>query len=108
MHIYLTGNFDIAGVVVVVFFYVNLRFCVEKLLVTQGAQSSDSDASDFTGDEGAAAKLFRLPPGRLHVSRHRYREFKPIGDTASGLQQVDSPARLSVFLPDMSASTLNG
>lgn len=88
----------------------NLRGCVENvLLVIQGAQSSGSDASDFTGDEGAAVKLFRLPPGRLHVSRHRYREFKAKGDTAteppSGLQQVDSA---SVFLPDMSASTLNG
>lgn len=78
----------------------------KALLVTQGAHSSDSDASDFTGDDGAAVKLFLLPPGRLHASRHRYRELRPRGDTdTSGLKTVDSP---SVFLPDISASTLNG
>lgn len=50
----------------------NLRGCVEnELLVTQGAQSSDSDASDFTGEEGAVVELSWLPPGGLHVSRHR-------------------------------------
>lgn len=67
------------------------------VLVTHGAQSSDSDASDFTGEEVVVVELFRFPPGGLHVSRHRYREFKLVGDTSSeplsGLQQVDSPPR---------------
>lgn len=87
----------------------NVRVCVEKaLLVTQGAQSSGSDASDFTGDEDAV--FLRLPPGRSYVSRHRYSEFTPRGDpdTERDLQSLDSRRRSSVFRPDMSASTLNG
>lgn len=67
------------------------------MLVTHGAQSSDSDASDFTGEEVIVVELCRFPPGGLDVSRHRYREFELAGDTSteplSGLQQVDSPPR---------------
>lgn len=84
----------------------------KALVVTHGAQSSDSDVSDFTGDEGAAVKLFWLPPGGVHVSRLTYKELNPVGDKATehsfGVKQADSPLRLCVFLPDMSASTLKG
>lgn len=78
------------------------------LLVAQGAHSSVSDASDFTGDKGAGGELFLHPPGELLDSRHRYSEFKPGGENV-GFTAVNSLALLSVvFLPDISASTLNG
>lgn len=87
----------------------NLRGCLEKVLfVTQAAQSSDSDTSDFTQEEGAM--FLRLPAGGYCISRHRNSEFTPRVDTAPepGLQSLESRRRPSVFHPDMSASTLNG
>lgn len=92
---------------------INVRACGEKALAdTHCAHSSDSETSDFTGEEGTATKLCRPSPGGLHVSRHRYTEFNPASVAAAVLpvvlQHVDGSVRCSVFLPDMSASTLNG
>lgn len=84
-----------------------LRVWGENVLA---ADHEDAQSSGLTGDRGSAVTPLRLSPAGLRVSRRRHREFSPGADTKLllVLQQADSPPRLSVFLPAMSASTLKG